>query len=215
MTYSIQNIFNKFGDIYVDKYDLSYHKLNIYNKIKTCRTNKQDVHIYKCKDCGTYLYTYRSCMDRNCSTCLEYKKELWIEKHKYDILDINYYHIILSLPRELYPLFYYNQDIIYNLLFKISSDTIIETNKEYLDIDVGITSTLHTWSQKCKYYPHIHMLVTGGGINKLGKWVDSKLVNEDIIKTRFKNKFLKTIKKLRLKSYGKYEYLNNYDKYIN
>ena len=94
----------------------------------------------------------------------------------------------MTLPRELYPLFYYNQDIMYNLLFKVSSDVILKTNKEYLGIEVGITSILHTWSQKGKYYPHIHMLVTGGGVNKLGKWVDSDLIDEDIIKTRFKNK---------------------------
>ena len=215
MELSVQEVFNKFGDKYMDMYVPSYNRLNIYNKIKTCRTKEQGVRIYKCSDCGKKIYTYKSCMDRHCPTCLDYKKEVWIEKHKQDILDINYYHVVLLLPRELYPLFYYNQKIMYDLLFKVSSDVIIDTCREYLGIDVGVTSILHTWSQKGKYYPHMHMLVTGGGINKLGKWIDSELVNEEIIKTRFKNRMLKVMKKLRLDFYGKYEYLSNYDKYIN
>ena len=215
MNYSVKDIFNKFGDKYIDMYDTSYHRLNIFNNINTCRTSRQGIRIYKCNCCGKKIYTYKSCMDRHCPTCLSYKKELWIEKHKYDILNINYYHIVLCIPRELYPLFYYNQKIMYNLLFKISSDVVMEVNKQYLGIEVGITSILHTWSQKGKYYPHIHMLVTGGGINKLGKWVDSGLVSKEIIQSRFKNRLLKSIKKLHLNFYSKYTYLNNYDKYIN
>ena len=214
MNLTVQDVFNKFGDKYLDMYNVDYKKMNIYNKIRICRTSKQGINIYKCKDCGKKIYTYKSCMDRHCPTCLEYKKELWIEKHKNDILDINYYHIVLLLPRELYPLFYYNQKVMYNLLFKVSSDVVMDTCYEYLGINVGITSILHTWSQKGKYYPHIHMLVAGGGINRLGKWQDSELVCEDIIRTRFKNKLIKSIKKLRLNFYGNYSYLNNYDRYI-
>ena len=214
MELSIQEVFKKFGNSYIEMYNPTYHKLNIYNRIITCRTKKQGTRIYKCKECGKKIYTYKSCMDRHCPTCLEYKKELWIEKHKYDILDINYYHIVLCLPKELYPLFYYNQKVMYDLLFKISSEVIIDLCYEYLGIKVGITSILHTWSQKGKYYPHIHMLVTGGGMNKLGKWIDSELVSSDVIKTRFKNRLLKCIKKLRLNFYGAYSYLNNYDNYI-
>lgn len=102
----------------------------------------------------------------------------------------------------------------YDLLFKISSDVILDCCYEYLGINVGITSILHTWSQKGKYYPHIHMLVTGGGINKVGKLVDSELVDKEIIKNRFKNKILKIVKKLRLNFYGRFSYLNHYDYYI-
>ena len=153
-------------------------------------------------------------MDRHCPNCLDYKKEIWIEKHKEDILDINYYHIVLCIPKELHPLFYYNQKIMYDLLFKVSSDVVIDCCYEHLGIDVGITSILHTWSQKMKYHPHIHMLVTGGGINKIGKWVDSELVNEEVIRTRFKNRLMSEIRKLRLNFYGMYNHLNNYDRYM-
>ena len=207
MDITIQDIFNKFANIYNEKYFTSYNRLNTYNNIKTCRTKEQVVRIYRCSDCKKLVYNYKSCMDRHCPNCLDYKKEIWIEKHKEDILDIKYYHIVLCLPKELYPLFYYNQKIMYDLLFKIFSDTLIDLCYEYLGIDIGITSILHTWSQKMKYYPHIHMLVTGGGINKLGKWVDSDLVNEELIKTRFKNKLMDKIKKLHLIFYGKYNYI--------
>lgn len=214
MELTVQDVFNKFGNKYLAMYPTSRNRLNVFNNIKTCRTSEQGVRIYKCSDCGKKIYTYKSCMDRHCPTCLEFKKEVWIEKHKDDILNINYYHMVLLIPRELYPLFYYNQKVMYDLLFKVSSDVLMEVCYEYLGINVGITSILHTWSQKGKYYPHMHMLVTGGGINKLGKWMDSELVNKEIIKTRFKNKLIKSIKKLRLNFYGSYEYLSNYDMYM-
>ena len=214
MELTVQDVFNKFGNSYLKMYKTSYNRLNVYNNIKTCRTKDQGIRIYKCCDCGKKIYTYKSCMDRHCPICLEYKKEIWIEKHKEDILDINYYHVVFCLPRELYPLIYYNQKLMYDLLFKVTSDVVLECCREYLGIDVGITSILHTWSQKMKYYPHIHMLVTGGGVSKLGKWENNELVDVDIIKSRFKNRLLKSIKKMRLEFYGDYKYLSNYDKYI-
>lgn len=212
--YKIQEIFKKFGNDYFNNYGIDYNKLNIYNQIIDCRTNKMGVCIYKCPKCNNNIYLYKSCLNRHCPTCLDYKKEVWLSRHKEDILDINYYHIVLCIPRELNIIFYYNQKIMYNLLFDISSKVLLDICKKYLSLDVGITSILHTWSQTGKYYPHIHMLITGGGINNLGKYIDSKLVSEDIIKTRFKNKLLKEIKKKRLSFYGKYSYLNNYDNYI-
>lgn len=212
--YKIQEIFNKFGSDYFNTYGIDYNKLNIYNQIINCRTNKMGVNIYKCPKCKHNIYVYKSCLNRHCPVCLDYKKEVWLNKHKYDILDINYYHIVLCIPRELNPIFYYNQKIMYNLLFDISSKVLLDICKTYLKLDIGITSIMHTWSQTGKYYPHIHMLITGGGINNLGKYVDSNLVNEEIIKTRFKKLLIKEIKKLKLSFYGKYSYLNNYDNYI-
>jgi len=90
MEYSVQDVFNKFGNIYLDKYNDGYSKLNVFNNIIACRTKKMGVNIYKCSDCGRQLYVYRSCMDRHCPNCLDYKKEVWIEKHKNDILIIRY-----------------------------------------------------------------------------------------------------------------------------
>ena len=128
MELTVKDVFNQFGDKYIDMYNFSYDKLNIFNKIKTCRTSKQGVRIYKCSDCGKKIYTYRSCMDRHCPNCLDYKRELWLDKHKQDILNINYYHMVMIISRELYPLFYYNKSIMYDLFFKISSEIVMEEN---------------------------------------------------------------------------------------
>ena len=214
MEYTVQDVFNKFGDKYLEMYPTSYNRLNVFNNIKTCRTKEQGIRIYKCSDCGKKVYTYKSCMDRHCPTCLEYKKEVWIEKHKEDILDIKYYHIVLCIPRELQPIFYYNQKLMYDLFFKVSSDSIIDCCYEALGINVGVTSILHTWSQKGKYFPHIHMLVTGGGVDKLGKWVDSELVDKEMIRTRFKNRLMNSIRRMKLDFFGAYAYLSNYDEFM-
>lgn len=211
--YKIQGILKQFGPPYFDKYGVDYNKLNVYNQIIECKTNKMGVRIYKCPKCKNKIYLYKSCLNRHCPNCLDYKKEVWLDKHECDILDINYYHIVLCIPRELNTIFYYNQDIMYNLLFDVSSKVILELCKEILKIDVGITSILHTWSQTGKYYPHIHMLVTGGGINNLGEYIDSELISEDMIKTRFKNTLLKELKKVKLNYYKNYNY-DNYIKFI-
>ena len=97
MGFTIQDVFNKFGDKYTMKYQTSYNRLDVYNNIRNCKTKEMGIRIYKCSDCGKKIYTYKSCMDRHCPTCLEYKKEVWIEKHKEDILNIKYYHIVLYI----------------------------------------------------------------------------------------------------------------------
>lgn len=102
----------------------------------------------------------------------------------------------------------------YDKLFKISSDILLEVFSKYLNIEIGITSMLHTWSQRMEYHPHMHMIITAGVVNNLGKWVDidSKKIPIDKIRKLFRDRLVKSIKTSnKIKMYGSYEYLNNKD----
>lgn len=210
----IRQIFIKFKDSYLDKYNPNYNQHKVFNKIISCKTEDLGTRIYECENCGHRVFTYNSCRDRHCPNCQDYQKEVWINKHKSEILDITYYHVITTVPAELHVIFYHNRRKMYSLLFKASSETIMELceDEKYLGAKVGITSMIHTWSQKALYHPHIHMIVTGGGIDKLGKWKNSKneyFLPVKVISRKFRGKLLSMIKKENLEFYGKYKYLND------
>lgn len=214
MNQAIRQVFIKFGDTYLKKYHPNYDQKKVFNNISTCRTKELGTRIYQCEKCGHKIYAYNSCKDRHCPNCQDYKKEVWIEKHKNEILDITYYHIVTTVPAELHPIFYHNQKKMYNLLFKASCETILELceDKKQLGAKVGITAMLHTWSQKANYHPHVHMIVTGGGINNLGEWIDSKddyFLPVKVISRKFRGKLLSMIKEEELTFYKEYEYLND------
>lgn len=210
----VQEIFNKFGYKYLTTYRPSKEQLQTFNDIKYCHTKRFGGRIYKCNDCGYSEYHYNSCRNRFCPNCQTYRANKWICSHEEEMLDINYYHMVMAIPSELRIIFYHNQQVMYDNLFKISSDIVTYVFKKYLDIEVGITSMLHTWSQRMEYHPHIHMIITAGGINKLGKWVDIDICDIPLEKIRklFKKRMIEIImNSSKIEMYGKYEYLNNKD----
>lgn len=214
MKFAIRQIFDEFGDEYLKTYNPSYEQRKVFNQILICRTEENGTRIYKCEKCGHKIFAYNSCKDRHCPNCQDYKKEVWIERHKDDILDITYFHVVLTVPAELHPIFYQNKKEMYSLLLKSASETIKELceDKKYLGADVGMTSMLHTWSQRGNFHPHTHMIVTGGGLDETGKWIDCEndyLLPVKVISRKFRGKLLSMIKKADLQFYNKYEYLND------
>lgn len=214
MKHTIQQVFTKFKDSYLEKYTPNYEQSKAMSNIINCRTERLGTRIYKCETCGKQVFTYDSCKDRHCPNCQNYKKEKWIIDHQEDIINTPYFHIVTTTPVELHHIFYHNRREMYNLLFKASVETIMELakDKKYLGAKVGITAMLHTWSQTGNYHPHIHMIVTGGGINNQGKYEYSK---EDFflpikaVSRLFRGKLLYYIKQSKtLKYYNKYEHLN-------
>lgn len=214
-TTTIQQVFINFSDEYLRKYKPSYEQTKALNNIKDCHTERKGTRIYQCQECGQQVFSYNSCRDRHCPNCQSYRREKWIDQHQKDIINTPYFHIVMTVPTELHGIFYHNQKEMYSLLFKTTSETILELceDKKYLGAKVGITAMLHTWSQQGRYHPHIHMIVTGGGINKLGEFIYSKdeyLLPVKVISKVFRGKLLSGIKKSKtLKYYNKYEYLNN------
>lgn len=215
MNYTVQQAILKFKDEYLERYNPSSEQLKTLNNISKCRTEEMGTRIYECQNCGELVFAYNSCKDRHCPNCQNYKKEVWIDKHQQEIINAPYFHVVMTSPNELHPIFYHNKAEMYKLMFKAASDTIKELceDKKYLGCKVGLLAVLHTWNQTMDYHPHIHMIVTGGGINSNGEFVYSKedyLLPVKVISRVFRGKFLAYINASdKLEFYGKYLYLND------
>lgn len=196
--FTIQDIFNKYGDEYIKNHKLSKEQWKVFNAIRNCGTDNLGFHICTCKECGEDYFGYNSCRDRHCPMCQKYAREKWIQNESSYLLDSKYFHIITTVPSELNEIFMYNKKICYNILFKATSQAILTlaNDTKWLGAKVGITSILHTWGQTMEFHPHIHSIVTGGGL-KNNTWVACKndyIFKVQVLGSLFKKKFLAYIK---------------------
>ena len=144
------------------------HVQKVLQRLKLCRTAALGYHVYRCSDdeCGEIKYQYHSCRDRHCPQCGAIKKEEWIEARRQELLPVKYYHVVFTLPHELNSLVMGHRKVLYKLLFDASAQTLLSFAKDekYLGAMPGIISVLHTWGQQLSFHPHIHCIVSGGGI---------------------------------------------------
>ena len=150
------------------------HVQNVLQRIKICRTAALGYHIYRCSNnaCGHIKYQYHSCRDRHCPNCGAIKKQEWIEARTQELLPVKYYHVVFTLPHELNSLVMGHRKVLYKLLFDASAQTLLcfAKDKKYLGASPGIISVLHTWGQQLSFHPHIHCIVSGGGITDGNAW---------------------------------------------
>ena len=201
--YNVQNIFQKFGDIYISLYNLSDEQWKVFNAIRKCKTKELGIHTITCSECGDTTIGYNSCRNRHCPMCQSYAREKWIENESKYLLDCPYFHIITTVPADLNEIAMYNQKDFYKILDKATSESILELAKDpkWLGAKIGITSILHTWGQTMEFHPHIHNIVTGGGISN-NEWKTTKenyMFKVQVLSTLFKKKFLSMLKKLNLR----------------
>jgi len=168
-------------------------------KSQNCRTGRLGVSIYSCKDCNENHIIYRSCKNRFCATCGVVDTYDWCERLVQQILPIKHHHIVTTLPTDLRTLRFGNENELYNILFKASAACIIEWFKLKHNIIPGVISVLHTSGSDLKYHPHIHMIVSSGGLDIQKKSIKS-LKGDFLIEQRkladiFKKHFLATLTK--------------------
>ncbi len=192
--FTIQDIFLKYGDEYIKKHKLSKEQWKVFNAIRNCGTENLGYHICTCEECGEEYFGYNSCRNRHCPMCQNYAREKWLQKESSYLLDSNYFHVITTIPYELNEVFLLNPKIGYTILQKATSETILTLadDPKWLGAKVGITSILHTWGQTMEFHPHIHSIVTGGGL-KNNHWVACNkdyLFKVQVLGSLFKGKFL-------------------------
>ena len=202
-SYTIQDIFQKFGEEYISIYNLSDEQWKVFNAIKKCKTKELGIHTITCSECGDTTIGYNSCRNRHCPMCQSYAREKWIENESKYLLDCPYFHIITTVPAELNEITIYNQKEFYKILDKATSESILElaSDPKWLGAKIGITSILHTWGQTMEFHPHIHNIVTGGGISN-NEWKTTKenyIFKVQVLSSLFKRKFLSMLKKIDLK----------------
>ena len=211
----IQEILNKGLNEYLEKHKVVGYKQKVIKAIKDCKTEKLGAHKYICDECGYEEIAYNSCRNRHCPNCQTGKKVKWIEARKEEVLNIKYYHVVFTIPSEMYLLTLQNQEKMYKLLFKASAETLKELAKDekYLGGEIGFFSILHTWGQNLMYHPHIHLVVTGGGLSETEKWVEKEedfFIPVKVMSRKFRGKFLSYVKKSKnLKFFGENKDLEN------
>ncbi len=168
--------------------------------IEVCRTAVLGGHKDKCDHCGHLEISYNSCRNRHCPKCQTLRKERWIEARSEDLLPIEYFHVVFTIPSELNPLVSMNQKVMYDLLFRSVSETIEElaNDPKHLGAKVGVIGILHTWGQNLMDHPHIHCIVTGGGLSPDGShWVSCRkgfFIPVRVMSALFRGKFLGLLK---------------------
>ena len=208
----VQEIIKKYGKEYKEKHKLLPHIAKTMGAIEKCRTGELGAHIDVCDECGYEKISYNSCRDRHCPKCQSIAREKWIYNREYDLLNVKYFHVVMTIPSELYGIAYQNQEKVYKILFKATAETLEELaeDKKYLGAQIGFMEVLHTWGQTLVYHPHIHTIVPAGGIDKIGKWRNSKkkfFIPVKVLSRKFRGKFLYYLKQEKLDFYGEQEYL--------
>jgi hypothetical protein len=173
----VAQIFRRHGRDYRTTHHLSTEQQKAMENIELCRTASLGGHVDYCShDCGYFSISYNSCRNRHCPKCQSLKQAKWLEERRDRLLPTHYFHMVVTLPHELNPLTLHNKKLIFNLLFEAAAGLReFALNYERLRAQVGFTAVLHTWDQELKFHPHLHILVTGGGLSKdADKWIVAK-----------------------------------------
>jgi hypothetical protein len=220
-TLEVADIFRAFGPAYRELHGLEMplRHLRVMRAVEICRTAELGGHIDQCDHCGQRKISYNSCRNRHCPKCQSLEKERWLEARKKDLLPTSYFHLVFTLPEGLRPLALRNQKVVYSLLFKAASETLLQLAKDpkYLGAEIGFIALLHTWSQTLIDHPHLHCIVTGGGLSLDGhgqQWISSRkgfFIPVKVLSSLFRGKFLDALQKVygagKLKFPGKIEVL--------
>ena len=145
---------------------VSLIQLKVMSAIEACRTDALGGHVAACTKCSHQHIAYNSCKNRHCPKCQSPAARDWMDARAEDLLPVEYFHVVFTLPAEIAEIAYWNKRALYGLLFKASAETVmtLAADPRRLGARVGMTSVLHSWGSALTHHPHIHMIVPGGGL---------------------------------------------------
>jgi hypothetical protein len=167
--FEVADVFREYGEDYRNKYghSMSPEQRRAMRAIELCRTPDLGGHVDECDACGHQVISYNSCRNRHCPKCQSLAKARWLEARRDEVLPVEYYHVVFTLSHRLAPLTLQNKSAMYNLLFQAASKTLltIASDPKHLGANIGLLAILHTWGQTLAHHPHVHCVVTGGGLS--------------------------------------------------
>ena len=152
---------------------LNLPQLKVMSAIETCRTAALGGHVAACTKCDHQHVAYNSCRNRHCPKCQGATARDWMQARMEDLLPVEYFHVVFTLPAQIADIAYQNKAAVYGLLFKVSAQTLltIASDQKHLGAKIGMTSVLHTWGSAMTHHPHVHVIVPGGGLSPDGtRW---------------------------------------------
>ncbi len=152
----LADILRAHGDRFRDKYRISPDQSRVLHRLAVCRTAALGGHLDTCETCGVTQNSYNSCRDRHCPKCQISKQTQWLESRLDRLLPVPHFHVVFTLPQQLNPLTLQNRRLIYNLLFRAASKTLLclAADPQRLGAQIGLTAVLHTWGQNLCLHPH-------------------------------------------------------------
>jgi len=166
--FEVADIFREYGPDYRTEHTLSPVQSKAMTAIEKCRTTAPGGHVDQCDHCGHIEISYNSCRNRNCPRCRGSQRAAWVDARELELLPIQYFHIVFTLPDTLVPLARYNPQVIYGLLFQSAAETLQTFAHNRWNGKLGIILVLHTWGQTMNDHPHVHCIVTGGVLKNDG-----------------------------------------------
>src|SRR4249920_252430 len=180
---------------------LSLGQLQVMSAIEQCRSAALGGHVLRCDACAQVAIAYNSCRNRHCPKCQASAARRWLEARQADLLPVEYYHVVFTLPAPIAELAYQNKAVIYGLLFDIAAETLltIAADPKHLGAQIGATLVLHTWGSALTHHPHVHGIVPGGGLSPDGeRWVACKpgfFLPVRVLSRLFRRRFLEELGK--------------------
>jgi len=181
---------------------VSLAQLKVMSAIESCRTAALGGHIEGCEDCGHRRIAYNSCRNRHCPKCQGAAAREWLAAREADLLPVGYFHVVFTVPAEVADIALHNKAVVYDLLFRAASETMltIAADPRHLGARIGLTAVLHSWGSAMTHHPHIHMIVPGGGISlDAERWVASRpafLLPVRVLAKLFRRLFLAGLQQL-------------------
>ena len=177
-THEVADIFRRYGEEYRLTHLLPPSHLNVMHDIEVCRTAYLGGHLEKCDVCGFERYSYNSCRNRHCPKCQSLTKARWLEARKAEVLPVAYFHTVVTLPHEINPIALCNKKIVFTILFKAASETLLEFGRNPqngLGGKAGFIAILHTWDQTLMDHFHLHCVIPSGALSFDGsQWIDAQ-----------------------------------------
>lgn len=181
---------------------LSLGQLKVMSAIEQCRTAALGGHALRCDDCGHEEISYNSCRNRHCPKCQAKAAQRWLEARQADLLPVEYYHVVFTLPEPISAIAYTNKAAIYRLLFDVAAETLttLAADPKHLGAQIGATLVLHTWGSALTHHPHVHGIVPGGGLSRDGeRWVACRrgfFLPVRVLSRLFRRRFVDELEKL-------------------
>jgi hypothetical protein len=192
----VADIFRSHGEVYRQTHVLSWAQRAAMRAIEVCRTAQLGGHVDVCGACAFARPAYNSCRNRHCPKCQALAQAAWVEKRMEYVLPTHYFHVVFTLPHEIAALALRNRKIIFDRLFSAAAHTLLElgNDDQRLGAQLGVTTVLHTWTRDLRFHPHVHCIVTGGGLAPHGdRWISSRqkyLFPVRVLSDLFRGKFL-------------------------
>ena len=198
--FELAGIFRQYGEAYRASRKLPLGQLRVMRAVELCRTSALGGHAEKCGQCDYTRISYNSCRNRHCPKCQNTERARWLESRQGELLPVEYFHVVFTIPEELARIAFHNKEVVYGILFHAAAETLltIARDPKHLGAEIGFFGILHTWGQNLLHHPHVHFVVPAGGLSPDLKWVSCRpgfFLPVRVLSGLFRRLFLEALRK--------------------